>query len=495
MKLRRLLPLLLLAVVFAGPKPAKAQSPTPERKVTIEMIVTENGETTTKRVELDQADEQAIEDALREMGVLGEFKLDTDGEQVTIDIRRMAGDATQRAMDMTLWAQRMSDNSKPVGYLGVSTSPLDEEKQDRTKVPVKAGAHILEVMEDSPAKELGLLADDVIVSVDDKAIEGPRQLTEAIRAHAPGDKVKITWYRGAKKRTGEVVLAEKKRDAYAFQYGSGPAQRLNDSKWMEQTGEERAFLGVTPSEEGSESGAGIGSVEEGSAAEQMGMQVGDVVKSINGKVVADFNSLRGSIREMKPGDEATIVVLREGREVTLKGAMGGRPAMTRFRTMGDDMPGMRDFHFEGFLPEDREELRKEMEQLREEMRQLGRELGSEIRKEMRVTIAARSLSEEEKALLRARGVAGLDQELQLEDLRVFPNPASDRVWLRFTAPGRGDLRVLLHDATGERVYEESIMGFQGRYERAIDISDKAAGSYFIVIQQEGRAATAKVVKQ
>lgn len=494
MKLRILLPLLLLAVVFAGPKPAKAQTPTPERKVTIEMIVTENGETTTKRVELDQADDKTIEDALRDLGVLGEFKLDLDDEKIMIDIRRMAGDATQRAMDMSLWAQRADEKTKPVGYLGVSTTPLAEEARVRLKVPAKTGALVLEVMKESPAAQLGLMADDVIASVNGKTIEDPQQLTEAIRAHAPGTQVKLAWYRGAKKMTGEAVLAEKQRGAYAFQFDMDHDKRWKDGPWVERTGEQRAFLGVTPAEEASPNGVRVGSVEEGSAAAQMGMRAGDVVKSINGIAIADFDALREVIRGMKPGDEATIVVSREDKENTLKGALGARPMTMRFRTMDDDMPEMREFHFEGFAPEEREALRREMQQLREEMRQLGREMGGEIRKEMRVTIESRNLTEEEKALLRAKGVAGLDQELKLEDLRVFPNPATDRVWLRFTAADRGDLRVLLHDATGERVYEESITGFQGRYERAIDLSDKASGSYFIVVQQQGRAATAKVVK-
>jgi len=55
--------------------------------------------------------------------------------------------------------------------------------------------------------------------------------------------------------------------------------------------------------------------------------------------------------------------------------------------------------------------------------------------------------------------------------------------------------VNVHDGTGTKVYEERITGFKGRYERTLDLSDKATGNYFLVIEQNGKSAAQKLVKQ
>ncbi|MBK7555582.1 MAG: hypothetical protein IPI55_13545 [Flavobacteriales bacterium] len=39
-------------------------------------------------------------------------------------------------------------------------------------------------------------------------------------------------------------------------------------------------------------------------------------------------------------------------------------------------------------------------------------------------------------------------------------------------PASGDLNVDVHDSNGDRVYHESISGFEGHYERVLDMSDR-----------------------
>jgi hypothetical protein len=56
-------------------------------------------------------------------------------------------------------------------------------------------------------------------------------------------------------------------------------------------------------------------------------------------------------------------------------------------------------------------------------------------------------------------------------------------------PERGDLQVMVHDGKGDRVYHETI-----RYERTLDLSDLPAGTYALVITQDGRTATRELVK-
>ena len=69
-------------------------------------------------------------------------------------------------------------------------------------------------------------------------------------------------------------------------------------------------------------GALVSSVEPGSAADRAGVKRGDVIKSFNGLAVHDTNSLRNRVASTMPGSNATVVVLRDGREQTLTVKLG-----------------------------------------------------------------------------------------------------------------------------------------------------------------------------
>ena len=114
--------------------------------------------------------------------------------------------------------------------------------------------------------------------------------------------------------------------------------------------------------------------------------------------------------------------------------------------------------------------------------------------ETRIRIERMPLTAEEKELLRNNGAKSLDNELQLDDMRVFPNPSNGFFRIHFDVAEKGDLFVNVHAAKGEKVYEERITGFKGRYERTLDLSDRTSGTYFLVIEQGGRSIAEKLVK-
>jgi serine protease Do len=65
-------------------------------------------------------------------------------------------------------------------------------------------------------------------------------------------------------------------------------------------------------------GAIVGSVTPGSAADRAGMKRGDIIRSFNNQPVQDTNTLRNRVADATPGSEATVVVVRDGSERTLK---------------------------------------------------------------------------------------------------------------------------------------------------------------------------------
>ncbi|MFQ5748053.1 MAG: thioredoxin family protein [Planctomycetota bacterium] len=76
------------------------------------------------------------------------------------------------------------------GFLGVQISPPESG----------GGARIVQVVPDSPAAAVGLQANDVILMVDGKKVDGTETLIGLISGHRPGDQVRLSL-----RRNGEVV--------------------------------------------------------------------------------------------------------------------------------------------------------------------------------------------------------------------------------------------------------------------------------------------------
>jgi len=98
----------------------------------------------------------------------------------------------------------------------------------------------------------------------------------------------------------------------------------------------RGWIGVEPqnlSKELAESlnlpkditGVLISGVLEGGPADKAGMKPGDVLTKVNGQKVDDVVTLLNRIAQTNPGDETKVVLLRKGKEITLKVQVGKRP--------------------------------------------------------------------------------------------------------------------------------------------------------------------------
>lgn len=74
------------------------------------------------------------------------------------------------------------------------------------------------------------------------------------------------------------------------------------------------------------SGALVTAIEPDSAAENAGIQTGDVLVAVDGKPIGSGNELRNIIGLMRPGDAVEIELVRDGRRMTLPAVLGMRPA-------------------------------------------------------------------------------------------------------------------------------------------------------------------------
>lgn len=81
----------------------------------------------------------------------------------------------------------------------------------------------------------------------------------------------------------------------------------------------RLILGVMVDRGYRGEGVRIGRVSEGTTADKMGIKAGDVIVRIDDDKIKAYRHLRQALRGKNFGDEITVVVRRNGKELTLKG--------------------------------------------------------------------------------------------------------------------------------------------------------------------------------
>ena len=77
------------------------------------------------------------------------------------------------------------------------------------------------------------------------------------------------------------------------------------------------------------------------------------------------------------------------------------------------------------------------------------------------------------------GQVGVSELLGLDQVALYPNPAHDRLQVRFDAQSDVDLRFDVVDFTGRTVRGSERMRLSGTTTRTIDLSNFATGSYFL----------------
>jgi len=96
------------------------------------------------------------------------------------------------------------------GFVGVEVSSSSQAQANG--VPAGSGALIAGVISGGPAQRAGLVAGDVIITVDGRHISGPTTLQQTLQQHHPGDSVEISW----KDQSGRIHTA-------TIQLTTGPA--------------------------------------------------------------------------------------------------------------------------------------------------------------------------------------------------------------------------------------------------------------------------------
>src|SRR6202044_3935738 len=101
-------------------------------------------------------------------------------------------------------------HSSAAGYLGVGIEDVDADKAQALKLKDVHGAVINIIDHDSPAGQIGLKVNDVVLAVDGQNVEGAEALRRMLREIPPGRKVSLEISRDGNIQTMAVQLVDRK---------------------------------------------------------------------------------------------------------------------------------------------------------------------------------------------------------------------------------------------------------------------------------------------
>jgi membrane-associated protease RseP (regulator of RpoE activity) len=121
----------------------------------------------------------------------------------------------------------------------------------------------------------------------------------------------------------KIVVVDKDGKQHVYDSEGAPARRgYLGVGLIELTPELRTHFGAPD-----DAGVMVSTVEDGSPADKAGIQVGDILTSLDGKDVESSWDIRSRVRELKEGEQVPLQVWRDGKAQTVSAtiAMRERP--------------------------------------------------------------------------------------------------------------------------------------------------------------------------
>lgn len=231
-----------------------------------------------------------------------------------------------------------NDEKEPGAFLGVNTEKTEE------------GAKITEeVSKETAAGKAGLQKGDIITKFEDKKIEGPQSLYEAVNSKKPKDEVQVTYKRDGKEKTVKAILGERKESfskSYSYNGPDGSYKTFTmpyvldgdklklegDLKQLEELQElqgqiapmndynfsfpRRQKLGLKIQDTEDENGVKILEVQDSSAAATAGLKKDDIITQIGEEKVKNTDEARDQLQENNEKGTYQVKAKRNGTELT-----------------------------------------------------------------------------------------------------------------------------------------------------------------------------------
>ncbi|MBL7748706.1 MAG: PDZ domain-containing protein [Chitinophagaceae bacterium] len=223
--------------------------------------------------------------------------------------------------------QFFNENSNRA-MLGVTTEKVEE------------GAEVTDITKESAAEKMGLKGGDIIKKIDDKKIESPDDLSEAIKAHKPGDKVTVTYLRDKKEMKATAELTKWKGATFFRQNAPGGDFKIDmgdmdfktimpkleefrgmapfggGQNWSWSGGSPKLGLSVQDTDDGK--GVKVVEVDEESTAAKAGVKEDDIITHLDDKEIKGVDEISKLLREKKDNPTVRFQLTRNGKSQNIE---------------------------------------------------------------------------------------------------------------------------------------------------------------------------------
>jgi serine protease Do len=177
-----------------------------------------------------------------------------------------------------------------------------------------SGVTVANVTSGSPAEQAGLKIGDTITSVDGREVKTGDDLVADIASRKPGSKAKLAFVRNGKKEEATVTIADRSK-LFASRLGEEDENEGEEAPKASKFGV--TVRSITPDladrlSIAAGKGVVVSDVKQGSFAEDVGLNRGDVILEVNKQPVNtpdDFSKIESS---MKSGQDVVFLVRPRG---------------------------------------------------------------------------------------------------------------------------------------------------------------------------------------
>ncbi len=211
------------------------------------------------------------------------------------------------------------------GYIGVKAQSVNVAMADALHLPAGSsddrGALVASVDADTPAGRAGLQPGDVIVDVNGQHVGNNRELAIDVSQLPPGTRAKLDILRNGKPQNIDVVIGTLPNDGAAHGSPTAPDDTRGLGVGLSPiTPQLRQQLELGDNQHG----VVISQVQQGSAAEQAGLQAGDVIVGVGDKSVENTGDASRAIRQsLKDNQAVALRIVRNGESIFVAVTTGG----------------------------------------------------------------------------------------------------------------------------------------------------------------------------
>ena len=161
------------------------------------------------------------------------------------------------------------------------------------QVKEKEGVLVGQVHPGTGAEKAGLVSGDIIKSVDDKAVKNVNELVKEIQRKKVSQKIKLSVLRNGKEMAVEVITTAMPDKPEAQKEKEKEAEEKLGARIQELTPQVASRYRIS----GVKHGVVVVGIEDGSLADEMGLQEGDVILEINRKKIESLKDYEKAVKD------------------------------------------------------------------------------------------------------------------------------------------------------------------------------------------------------